>query len=130
MLAYIMVKKKGSEGHGILTSFLGGFIFTLILVVVIPVVCNHYIQPIVEDAVGDNAFMWFSSSLIVTLIMLGFMLLFMIVFGGEAILKKFGIIGVIALILAYWALGNLPGAILPVACIIIMFLWQRHKDRN
>lgn len=56
MLAYIMVKKKGSEGHGILTSFLGGFIFTLILVVVIPVVCNHYIQPIVEDAVGDNAF--------------------------------------------------------------------------
>lgn len=125
-----MVKNKGSDGHSITSSFLGGFIFTLVLVVVVPVVCNYFIQPAVEDAVGDNAFMWFSSSLLVTLIMLGVMLAFTLLLGGGAILKKFGVIGVIALIAAYWVLGDLPGAILPVACLIIMFIWQKHKENK
>ena len=72
--------------------------------------------------------MWFSSSLIVTIIMLVVIVLFSIFLGGSAILKKFGIIGVIALIVAYWLLGDLPGAILPVAVIIIMFVVRKVKD--
>jgi hypothetical protein len=72
--------------------------------------------------------MWFSSSLIVTIIMLIVIVLFSVFLGGSAILKKFGIIGVIALIVAYWLLGDLPGAILPVAVIIIMFVIRKAKD--
>ena len=124
-------KKKSSmtgESKSLLESFVGGLIFTLILVVVVPVVCNMFIQPFVEDLVGNNAFMWFSSSLIVTLIMLAVIIVFSLVLGGGAILRKFGIIGIIALIIAYWLLGNLPGAILPVAVLIIMFVVNKVRD--
>ena len=124
-------KKKSSvtgESKSILESFVGGLIFTLIMVVVVPVICEILIQPVVQDIVGDNAFMWFSSSLIVTIIMLVVIVLFSMFLGGSAILKKFGIIGVIALIVAYWLLGDLPGAILPVAVIIIMFVVRKVKD--
>ena len=124
-------KKKSSatgESKSIAQSFVGGLTFTLIMVVVVPVICEILIQPVVQDLVGDNAFMWFSSSLIVTIIMLIVIVLFSVFLGGSAILKKFGIIGVIALIVAYWLLGDLPGAILPVAVIIIMFVIRKAKD--
>lgn len=127
-----MARKKKSaatgESKNIAESFVGGLIFTLIMVVVVPVICEILIQPVVQDIVGDNAFMWFSSSLIVTIIMLVVIVLFSMFLGGSAILKKFGIIGVIALIVAYWLLGDLPGAILPVAVIIIMFVVRKVKD--
>ncbi len=125
-----MAKNTGTGSHGILTSFIGGFIFTIILVVAVPVICNHFIQPYVEDMVGDNAFMWFSSSLIVTVIMLAVMVLFSMLLGGGAILRKFGLIGVVALIIAYWALGNLPGAVLPVLCLLAMYIWQLYRGKK
>ena len=127
-----MAKKKETpatgESKSVTQSFVGGLFFTLIMIVVVPVICEIFIQPVVQDIVGDNAFMWFSSSLIVTIIMLVVIVLFSIFLGGSAILKKFGIIGVIALIVAYWLLGDLPGAILPVAVIIIMFVVRKVKD--
>lgn len=123
-------KKKESAGEvakETTVSFLGGLVFTLIFVVAVPVVCDYFIQPIVEDAVGDTAFMWLSSSLIVTLIMLAVLVVFSLLLGGSAILKRFGWVGVIALIAAYYLIGDLPGAVLPVICILIMMLWQRRK---
>lgn len=127
ILIFMSDKKKGSDKPGILGSFIGGLVFTLVLVVVVPVVCNMFIQPIVEEHVGNTAFMWFSSSLIVTVVMLLVMFGFMIILGGSAILKKFGIVGVIALIAAYWLLGNIYGAILPVAVLIILFIVKRDR---
>ncbi len=122
--------RKSDDKPGLLGSFIGGLIFTLLLVVVVPVVCEILIQPIVLDIVGDNAFMWFSSSLIVTIIMLVVIILFSMLLGGGAILKKFGIVGVIALIVAYWLLGDLPGAVLPVAVLIIMFVIGKVRGKD
>lgn len=123
-------KKKetmGDKAGKAATSFIGGLVFTIILVAIVPAVCDYFIQPVVEDMVGDTAFMWFSSSLIVTVIMLAVLVAFMMVFGGSAILKQFGLIGVIALVVAYWLLGNIYGAILPLAALLVMWLWSLRK---
>ncbi len=125
-------KKKGKKDDrpGFVGSFVGGLICTIILVVVVPVVSNMLIRPLVEEAVGYNAFMWFSSSLIVTVIMLLVMLVFSLLFGGGAILRRYGIIGVLALIAAYWLLGDLPGAIMPVAILILMYIVKKILGKD
>ncbi len=121
--------KKEKSDRNIATSFLGGLICTLILVVVVPIVSDLYIRPVVEDLVQNTAIVWISSSLLVTLIMLAVLILFTVVLGGGAILRRYGVVGVIALIVAYWLIGNLRGAVLPVAVLIIMYLWGlRKKD--
>lgn len=120
-------KTMGDKAGEAATSFIGGLVFTIILVAIVPAVCDYFIQPVVEDIIGDTAFMWFSSSLIVTIIMLAVLVVFMMVFGGSAILKKFGLIGVVALIVAYWLLGNIYGAILPLAALLVMWLWSLRK---
>lgn len=121
--------KKEKSDRNIATSFLGGLICTLILVVVVPIVSDLYIRPVVEDLVQNTAIVWISSSLLVTLIMLAVLIFFTVVLGGGAILRRYGVVGVIALIVAYWLIGNLRGAVLPVAVLIIMYLWGlRKKD--
>ncbi len=126
-----MANNKSSEDRpGIMGSFIGGLVFTLLLVVVVPVVSDAIIRPQVVQLVGDNAFMWFSSSLIVTIIMLVVLLLFTMFLGGGAILKRFGIVGVVALIVAYYLMGNLSGAIMPVAVLIIMYVFRVVRDRK
>lgn len=125
-------KKKGKKDDepGFVGSFVGGLICTIILVVVVPVVSNILIRPLVEEAVGDNAFMWFSSSLIVTAIMLLVMLVFSLLLGGGAILRRYGIIGVLALIVAYWLLGDLPGAIMPVTVLILVYIAKKLLGKD
>ncbi len=125
-------KKKGKKDDrpGFIGSFLGGLVCTVVFVVIVPVVSNIIIRPLVEDVVGDNAFMWFSSSLIVTAIMLLVMLVFSLLLGGGAILRRYGIIGVLALIVAYWLLGDLPGAIMPVSVLILMFIVKRILGKD
>lgn len=126
-------RKKDSAGEVVketTVSFVGGLVFTLIFAVAVPLVCNYFIQPAVEDAVGDTAFMWFSSSLIVAVIMLAVMILFSLLLGGGAIMRRFGWVGVAALIFAYYLLGNLPGAIIPVFCIVVMMALEGRKGRK
>lgn len=122
--------KKEKPDWNIATSFLGGLICTLILVVAVPVVSDIYIRPVVEDLVQNTTFIWFSSSLLVTIIMLVVLLLFTLVLGGGAILRRYGVIGVIALIVAYWLLGNIYDAVLPVAVLVIMYFWGLRKKKN
>ena len=114
--------KRKDESPGVMTSFAGGLICTLLLVVAVPVICSHYVQPAVENVVGNNTFMWLSSSLIVAIIMLVVMVLFMLLLGGGAIFRRYGAIGVIALIAAYWLLGDVRQAFFPVLIIIVMYL--------
>ena len=118
---------KASGESGFVMSFAGGLICTLLLVVAVPVVCDILIKPIVSDLVGDAAIASLSSGTIVTIIMFIVLVLFSMLFGGSAILKRFGVIGVIALIVAYWALGRLMDSVVPVAVILIMVIWAYHK---
>lgn len=123
-----IVKAKGESGF--LSSFVGGLICTLLLVVAVPVVCDILIQPIVSDLIGNATVASLSSGTIVTIIMFIVLIIFSMVLGGSAILKRFGVVGVIALIVAYWLLGRLLDAVIPVAVILIVVIWSYHKSKN
>ncbi|AGI48352.1 hypothetical protein TALC_01373 [Thermoplasmatales archaeon BRNA1] len=123
-----IVKAKGESGF--LSSFVGGLICTLLLVVAVPVVCDILIQPIVSDLIGNATVASLSSGTIVTIIMFIVLIIFSMVLGGSAILKRFGVVGVIALIIAYWLLGRLLDAVIPVAVILIVVIWSYHKSKN
>lgn len=115
-------------------SFVGGIIFTLILVIIIPVITTVYMQPIVEKGIGDHGIAIFSSSMIISGVMLLITILFALLFGGGAILRNFGIIGVFGLIFAYWLLGNPYGAVMPVITLILIgilkWIWGKIKDKR
>ena len=123
-----IVKAQGESGF--LMSFAGGLICTLLLVVAVPIISNIIIQPIVVDLIGDTAIASLSSGTLVTIVMFIVWVIFSMVFGGRAIFKRFGIIGVIALIAAYYLLGRLMDAVIPVAVIILMIIWSYHKARK
>lgn len=123
-----VVKAQGESGF--LMSFAGGLICTLLLVVAVPTVCDILIKPVVVDLIGDTAIASLSSGTLVTIVMFIVWVIFSMVFGGSAIFKRFGVIGVIALIAAYWLLGRLMDAVIPVAVIIIMIIWSYHKGKK
>ena len=115
-------------------AFIGGIIFTLILVIVIPVITSVYIQPIVEDEVNSLGIAIISTSMMVSVIMLIIKLCFGYLLGGGAILRNFGIIGIFGLIFAYWLLGNPYGAVLPVLTLILIWfvkqIWDFAKGKT
>ena len=118
----------------IVKAFVGGILFTLILVIVIPVVTTVYMQPIIEEEVNSLGIAIVSSSVIISVIMLIITLCFGFLFGGGAILRNFGIVGVLGLIFAYWFLGNIYGAVIPVATLILFAilkrLWEMYKKKG
>lgn len=122
---------EASEGKGkkLLSSFVGGIALTLLLLVIVPILCTEFIEPIITDTVGETSFLWLSSSLIVTLIMWIILILFMVVLGGGVIVRKFGILGVVGLIAAYWALGRLEDAIIPVLTIVLYVCYSSYRKK-
>lgn len=109
----------GIPHMGIVKSFAGGLLMTLVLVVLVPIVCNQYISPAIVDAVGDNHILMLSSEMIVNLLMWAVILGFMLLLGGSMILKKCGIFGVLGLIVAYWLLGDVTDALIPLLMLIL-----------
>lgn len=109
-----------SEEEKVATSLVGGIVFTVVLVLIVPFVTEAFIHPVVTDAIGDTTFAGLSSGLIDSLVMLGVSVLFMMLLGGGAILKRFGIIGVIGLIIGYWLMGNPAGCVFPIIMLVVM----------
>ena len=124
---------KVPDGKETVKAFIGGAVFTIMLVVVIPVVTSVWIQPFVEQQVSHVAIAIISTSLLVSVTMLLITIIFALLLGGGAILRKYGIIGVLGLIFAYWLLGNIYGAVIPVLTLILVailkYLWGRYKNR-
>ena len=109
----------------VIKAFVGGIIFTLILVIIIPVVTNVYLQPLIEQEVSTLNIAIVSTSMIISVVMIIITLCFGFLFGGGAILRNFGIIGIFGLVFAYWLMGNIYGAILPVATLLIIWMLKQ-----
>lgn len=103
-------------------SFLGGLALTLVLVVVVPVLVNDYATGYFEELIGDRTFLMLSSDVIVNILVWILVIGFMLVLGAGGILKRFGIIGILGLIVAYWALGDITDAVVPLATLAIVLV--------
>jgi hypothetical protein len=122
---------KDDKKPGLLHSFLGGLLFTIVLVVIVPILIAWLIEPIVVDMIGDTQIAGLiDTASLVTVVMLIILILFLILLGGGKIFKKYGVIGVIGLIAAYWWLGNIYNAIIPVIIILLIvgISYLRGKD--
>ena len=113
-------------------AFIGGTIFTIILVIVIPIITTAFIQPFVDSEVNQFNYVVVSSSVVSAFVMLLVTILFSLLLGGGAILRNYGVIGVFGMIFAYWLLGNIYGAVIPVLTLIavgiLKYIWN-HRDK-
>ena len=107
---------------GIVKSFAGGLLMTLVLVVLVPIVCNEYISPMVSEMVGDSRLLILSSDMIVNLLMWLIIIGFMVLLGGTMIMRKCGIFGVVGLIVAYWLLGDVTDALIPLLMLVLSMI--------
>lgn len=114
-----------------LKSFAGGLALTIILVVVVPVLMNSYISGYISDIIGDRSVLMLSSDIVVNLLIWIVLLGFMLVLGAGGILKKFGIFGIIGLVVAYWLLGDVTDAVVPLATLgIVLVLSKTRKIKK
>lgn len=107
---------------GIVKSFAGGLLMTLVLVVLVPIICNEYISPMVSEMVGDSRLLMLSSDMIVNLLMWLIIIGFMVLLGGTMIMRKCGIFGIIGLIVAYWLLGDVTDALIPLLMLVLSMI--------
>ncbi|MDR1690521.1 MAG: hypothetical protein LBR42_01580 [Candidatus Methanoplasma sp.] len=122
---------KESDKKNPAKSLLGGLVMTILLVVVVPVVISWLIEPIVMDLIGDTSFIGLTSGAVGAIVMFIILVLFMLLLGGGAILRKFGIIGIAGLILAYvFLLGQTWGWVMPVAIVILLGVVSYIRDKK
>jgi uncharacterized protein YacL len=131
---------KESKSKNPVKSLIGGLVMTILLVVVVPVIISWLIAPIVEDMIGDTSFAGLTSGAVGAIVMFVILVLFMLLLGGGAILRKYGIIGIAGLILAYIALAIVLeddsywfGWVIPVIIVAILgavsYLREKKKDK-
>lgn len=101
---------------------------TLVLVIIVPILCNQYIMPEIVKAVGDNSFLMLSSDMIANLLMWLVILGFMLVLGSGFIFKTCGVFGVLGLIVAYYILGDVTQALVPLLMLILTLILMKTVE--
>jgi len=122
-----------SKSKNPVVSLIGGIVMTVLLVVVVPVIVSYFIEPIVTDAIGDTTIAGLAPGAIGAIVMFVVLILFMLLLGGGAILRKFGVIGIVGLILAYvFLLDQMWGWVVPVAIVVLLgvvsYLREKKKE--
>lgn len=110
---------------GALVSLIGGIALTLVLVIAVPVLISYFIEPVITDLIGNTeintSIISLSSGAIGAMIMFVIMMAFMYFLGGGMILRKYGVIGIAGLFLAYWLILDDPyGALVPIIMVVIL----------
>lgn len=103
-------------------SFVAGLLMTLILVIAVPMFVDTVVQRYIEDVVGDTTFLTLSSEFIVNLLVWLIIIGFIVLLGAGGILKRFGVFGIIGLVVAYWLLGDVTDAFIPLATLAIVLV--------
>lgn len=107
-----------------------GFLMTMALIFVVPVVMYVYLAPVLNEIFEGTSIGFITSNLLVTVILLITLLVFMLLLGGGAIFSKYGLFGIIGLVLAYVYVGRPYDCILPIAMILIVMLAKYATDRK
>jgi hypothetical protein len=125
-----------TEKKSPLASLAGGIVMTVLLVVIVPIIVSLIIGPIVLDIIGNTSFAGLTSGAIGAIVMFIILILFMLLLGGGAILRKYGVIGIAGLILAYVLLGFFwdeqyyTGWIIPVIIVAILGGISYYRDKK
>jgi hypothetical protein len=114
--------KPSADTMGIVTKFCAGMLMTIVFVIMVPYITENYINPYLVEIVGDSGFMFLSSQALIQFLMILVMCLFMILLGGGAVLRMFGIFGVLGLITAYYLLGDVTDAFIPVLSLAVIYI--------
>ncbi len=116
----------------IVGSFIAGVLMTLALLLVVPPLLNQTILPYVEQMVGNTEFYSLTSDVITQMIVTGIMLIFMYLLGAGGVLRTFGVPGILGLICAYWLMGDVKDAILPLLILSAMLIisWNRNHNKE
>jgi len=116
---------------GFILKFCAGVVMTILFVVVVPYITELYIIPFITEAVGDNTFMSIGSQTLIQILIYLVFILFTLMLGGGAILRWFGVFGVLGMIAAYYLLGDVTRAIIPVmSMIVIWIIFIPYRDKK
>ena len=107
---------------GVVVKFSAGVAMTLLFVIVVPYFTDTYIIPYIKEAVGDSGFMFIGSQTLVQILIFMVMVGFMVLLGGGAVFRWFGIFGVLGMVVAYYILGDVTRAIIPLISIVIVWM--------
>jgi len=129
-----MMAKKSMIVIESIASFLGGLVLTILLVVVLPIVLSSYIEPFVIDIVDaaslDDSFIILSPGVMSAIVIFLIVVLFLLLLGGGAILRRFGIIGIVGLIIAYVWFGYVWEWIIPVTIVFVFGLISYYREKR
>ena len=103
----------------VLKSFAGGLLMTMVLVILVPIICDGFIMPYVSGFIGDQSFLMMTSDMLVNLLMYLIFFGFMALLGGTMIYKTCGVVGVLGLIAGYALLGDVNDALVPVLMLLL-----------
>ncbi|MDD3399072.1 MAG: hypothetical protein PHW93_05700 [Candidatus Methanomethylophilaceae archaeon] len=107
--------------------FLVGFAVTFFVVLIVPIIADYLLQPLLQSVFGEGSpLAVFSSSLVVTILLWVIVLLLKMVGSGSKVFQFLGLPGVIGLLVAYWVMGNLWGAIMPLVSIVMAYAWKNR----
>jgi len=129
-----MAEEKEKKSVG--ASLAGGLLMTIVLVIIVPLIIGYFIAPIVETMIGDASVGGLAAGTITAIILFIILVLFMLLLGGGRILKKFGIIGIAGLILAYILMGYFLdpvyylGWVIPVIIVALLAGVSFIKDKK
>ncbi len=107
---------------------------TLLFVIVVPYITDTYITPYITAAVSDSGFLFISSQTLIQILIFAVMIGFMLLLGGGAVFRWFGIFGILGMIVAYYILGDVTRAIIPListAIVWVIFtILRKRKEKK
>ncbi|MBR4202576.1 MAG: hypothetical protein IKQ93_03265 [Candidatus Methanomethylophilaceae archaeon] len=119
---------------GVVVKFSAGVAMTLLFVIAVPYITDTYIIPYIKEAVGDSGFLFISSQTLIQILIFMVMVGFMFLLGGGAVFRWFGVFGILGMIVAYYILGDVTRAIIPLVSIVIVWLiftlLRRRKEKK
>ena len=113
-------------------SFVAGLVMTVALVVLVPVLVDTYVEGLITDLVGDTEVWFLTAEAIAKVLIWLVVMALMLVLGAGGVLRRFGVFGLVGLVFAYWLLGDVTDAVIPLLITAAMMLvsWSRDRGRK
>jgi len=107
---------------GLVLKFFAGIFMTFLFVIVAPYLTENYITPYIIEAVGDSTFMFLGTQALIQVLLFLVMILFIVLLGGGAVFRWCGVVGILGMIVAYWLMGDVRDAIIPVISLTVVYI--------